>query len=51
MKRNFHADDHANIDSYDVLMTFENYIKRLQHKIEEIREHCKKNSLEDALLM
>jgi len=51
LKRNIHVDDKPDIDSYAILIIFQNYIKRLQHKIEEIREHCKQSSLEEALLM
>lgn len=52
LKRNFNApDEYPQIGAYDVLICFQNYVKRLQHKIEEIRDHCKNNRLEDALLM
>ena len=49
LKRN--SEEQPDIDAYTLHVIFQNYVKRLQHKIEEIREHCKKSDLDQALQM
>ena len=45
------CDQQPDIDAFTLLVIYKNYIKRLNSKIIQVKEYCKKQNIESALNM